>query len=166
MVERIASRAVQLFGILVFVVLFVTLFLSVLVRYFNIFPGSMAWVEESSRYLFVWLSFLGAILAMERREHIQIDMLFRSLPLRVRRWYEVGIDLAVLVFLLTITWYGVELVRSTPHRSPALLMPVSYVYASVPISGALMVVFLVTTRIRRWRHPVEQETVSSGSIMM
>lgn len=163
MLERMLSRAVQFAGILLFSVLFVTLFLSVLVRYFNIFQGSMAWVEESSRYLFVWVSFLGAVLAMEQREHISIDVLVRLLPAKLRRWYEAGIDLAVLIFLVVITWYGVQLAVSTPHGSPALRLPLTAVYASIPITGTLMAVFLILTGVRRWRRGLEERSTPDGS---
>jgi TRAP-type C4-dicarboxylate transport system permease small subunit len=41
--------------------------------------------EELSRLLFVWLVFLGAILALQRQAHLGVELVQARLPRRLRR---------------------------------------------------------------------------------
>lgn len=149
MVERALKCTVRVVGVAIFAVLLSTLFTSVLIRYFNIFKGSMAWVEESSRFLFIWLSFLGAVLAIEEREHIRIDVFIRLLPPGLLRWHELLVDLAVIAYLGVMVWYGMDLVILSPFPSSALQLPLRWVYLALPVSGALMAFHVILAAARR-----------------
>lgn len=52
-------------------------FLNVVLRYG--FNSSINVTEEVSRYLFVWLAFLGAILAFKENQHVSVTMLTEKL---------------------------------------------------------------------------------------
>ena len=52
-------------------------FANVLMRYF--FHSGLTWAEEISRFLFVWLIFLGSIVGFRDNEHLGIDTLVRKL---------------------------------------------------------------------------------------
>lgn len=61
----------------------VLVFGNVVLRY--AFDSGIAMSEELSRLLFVWLIFLGAILASIQHAHIGFDTLVHRLPLAVRK---------------------------------------------------------------------------------
>ena len=61
----------------------VLVFGNVVLRY--AFNSGIAMSEELSRLLFVWLIFLGAILASVQHAHIGFDSLVQRLPLAVRK---------------------------------------------------------------------------------
>ncbi|MEZ5729093.1 MAG: TRAP transporter small permease subunit [Burkholderiaceae bacterium] len=42
--------------------------------------NALSWAEELSKYLMVWLAFLGAPIALRRLGHINIDLFVRMLP--------------------------------------------------------------------------------------
>lgn len=52
----------------------------------NVFSTGVLWIDPLLRYLTLWIGFLGAALAAAEGRHIQIDVLSRALPARVRRW--------------------------------------------------------------------------------
>src|ERR671938_399067 len=79
--------------------LLVALFVSIVVRTARIGSGSVIWIEEVSRFSFMWIGFLGATIAYYRREHIVIDIFTLFLPLRVRAALGCLVDLLVLAFL-------------------------------------------------------------------
>lgn len=56
----------------------VMVFGNVLLRY--IFNSGLSFYDELSRWCFVWLTFLGAIVAMRERRHLGVDILVRLLP--------------------------------------------------------------------------------------
>jgi TRAP-type transport system small permease protein len=63
-------------------VMVVLVFGNVVLRY--VFNSGIATSEELSRWLLVWLTFLGAIVALREHAHLGVDMLVRALPPRGR----------------------------------------------------------------------------------
>lgn len=56
---------------------------NVVLRY--VFNTGIAAAEEISRLMFVWLIFLGAILALRRNAHLGVELVQARLPLRARK---------------------------------------------------------------------------------
>jgi TRAP-type transport system small permease protein len=63
-------------------VMVVLVFSNVVLRY--VFNSGIATSEELSRWLLVWLTFLGAIVALREHAHLGVDSLVRALPPRGR----------------------------------------------------------------------------------
>src|SRR6187455_2041413 len=59
-------------------VMVVLVFGNVVLRY--VFNSGIATSEELSRWLLVWLTFLGAIVALREHSHLGVDTLVRALP--------------------------------------------------------------------------------------
>ena len=134
-------------GALVITVAAVVL-LQVLMRY--LFATPNPWSEELSRFAFIWVSLLGASLAVEHRTHFGFDQVTKKLAPRVRRAVEGFAQAVVLGFALLLIATGIALMDLTlGERSAALNLPVALVYAAAPVSGALMVVHLLAGRAAR-----------------
>lgn len=128
-------------GALVITVAAVVL-LQVLMRYLFAYPNP--WSEEVSRFCFLWVSLLGASLAVEHRAHFGFDQVTGKLDPRMKKAVEVGAKVVVLAFAVLLIGTGVALMDLTMgERSPALNLPVALVYAAAPVSGALMVVHML-----------------------
>jgi TRAP-type C4-dicarboxylate transport system permease small subunit len=56
---------------------------NVVLRY--VFDSGIAVSEELSRWLFIWITFLGAIVALREGGHLGTDLLLARLPPRLRR---------------------------------------------------------------------------------
>ena len=116
--------------------------LQVLMRYLFAYPNP--WSEEVSRFCFIWLSLLGASLAVEHRAHFGFDQVMKALAPRAKRAVEMFAGAVVLLFSLLLIGTGIALMDLTMgERSPALNLPVALVYAAAPVSGMLMVVHMV-----------------------
>ena len=59
------------------------IFAQVIFRY--ILKSPLAWSEELARYLFVWVSFIGSVVAARRNQHIGVEMLVNKLPAGFRK---------------------------------------------------------------------------------
>jgi len=70
-----ALEVVMAFGLAVMVVL---VFGNVVLRY--VFDSGIAISEELSRWIFLWVTFLGAIVAMREHAHLGTDALISRLP--------------------------------------------------------------------------------------
>ena len=129
-------------GGLLFVVFLVVL-TQVLMRYGFGWPNP--WSEELSRFCFIWLSMLGAALAVERKSHFGFDQAVRKLSPEQYRWARRFATAAVAAVSALLIVSGLALVQLTGAQySPALDIPMSWVYASVPVSGFLMLIHLTS----------------------
>ncbi|MEO8137837.1 MAG: TRAP transporter small permease [Betaproteobacteria bacterium] len=120
--------------------LFIIIVAAVIGRY--VFNQSLTWTEEVPRYLLIWISFLGAAAGVARREHVGFDILFVRLPAPVRRWVGAAIGLLILLFGWIVFRYGIVFVNDF---GPDLMETIPYknywYYVSLPISGALLMLF-------------------------
>ena len=87
-----------------FFVLVVVTFAQVVFRY--LIGYSLYWSEEAARYLFVWISFLGSVMALQKGVHIGFDVCVAKLPPVWKRYTLLFGDLAVLAFLVFISYQG------------------------------------------------------------
>jgi TRAP-type transport system small permease protein len=101
---------------------------------------SLPWADELSRYLFIWLIFVGAALAYFRGEHISVEFLVNKLPRRGIHALHLLRDLVVLGLLALLLRGAVPIIQATMGDRSALLgVPLWWVYLSVPVAAVLMV---------------------------
>lgn len=91
---RMISRTLEFIIVACLAIMAVLVFGNVVLRY--VFNSGIAVSEELSRLLFVWLIFLGAILASRQHAHIGFDSLLHSLPRGLRKAVIVAMGLLML----------------------------------------------------------------------
>lgn len=79
-------------------IMVVLVFGNVVLRY--AFNSGITVSEEVSRWLFVWLTFLGAIVAMREHGHLGVDTLVKRLP----AWGKKACLIASQILMLYATW--------------------------------------------------------------
>ena len=116
-------------------------FLQVLFRYVLNHP--LDWSEELASFAFVWMALLGASIGLKRKEHPRLDLIANLFPAKVQRIVVGLYNVAILFMLLVLFVYGWKLTAAmTSQLTAALQYSVSYVYAVLPISAAIMFVHL------------------------
>lgn len=105
--------------------------------------GSQAsWTEELARFLLIWIGILGAGWVSGQRQHLAITLLPERLEGRARRRLQRCIDGLVLLFALSVLVAGGLRLLYITHQlgqvSPALQVPMTVVYAVLPLSGLLI----------------------------
>jgi TRAP-type transport system small permease protein len=121
-----SSRLIDLLLAALLAVMVLLVFGNVVLRY--ALNSGITVSEEVSRWLFVWMTFLGAIVALKDRAHLGTDMLVSRLPL----WGKKACLVAGHALMLWITW---------------LLLQGAWVQARInwdvqaPVTGASMAVF-------------------------
>ena len=117
------------------VLMFFTTFGNVVARYF--FNNPIQWAEEFSRYAFIWVVFLGAVVCTKQKRHIGIDSIVKALPGHIQPWVNLAADLMTLALMVVIIWYGWILTRSATQITATLQIPQYVIYIVVPSSGVL-----------------------------
>ncbi len=130
--KLINGAAVALFSAMVAVTT-----LGVFFRY--VLNDALPWAEEADRYLFIWLSFVGASITMRYKGHIAVDLLLRYAPPRWRHGLVLAAQAAVLVFLATVFLASLPVIELTSEtRATATDIPLSWVYLAAP-TGCILI---------------------------
>jgi len=136
------------FSFIAMMVMLVTIFAQVITRYG--FGYTPEWSEELARYLFVYVVFLGSALIMGESGHLSVEFL----PNHFKGTF-VGKLLTLLslvcgyVFVAILLTQGAKMVQvMTFQESPGLEISMSYVYAVIPVSASLMLLYLIRDTIR------------------
>jgi TRAP-type transport system small permease protein len=130
--------SVLMAGALALIVILV--FGNVFLRY--AFNSGIAVSEELSRWLFVWMVFLGAVVAIREKGHLGTDMLISKLPLAGKKAaYAIG-HLAMLAVCWWLFQGAIEQTKINLGTTSAIMeAPVAIFYASgvfFSIAGATM----------------------------
>ena len=118
-----------------------TIFIQVLFRF--VFKLPLAWSEELSRYSFIWLTMVVAPICVRERANLGMDVLVAHLPRRTAFWLDiVGTVLMTMLTSVLLVWGTLILDVVRAQQSPALGVPMLWVYAAIPVGAGLMLVEL------------------------
>lgn len=124
--------------------------LGVFTRY--VLNSQSEWTDEMARYLMIWVSILGAAYASGKNMHISIDLLPQYLPAHRRKWLFRGIYATVILFVLAVFVIGglryTYISFKLGQVSPALGLPVGYIYLILPLAGCLIIYYKSLDLIR------------------
>jgi TRAP-type C4-dicarboxylate transport system permease small subunit len=111
----------------------------VVVRY--VFNMPTVWQVETSVYLLIAATFLGAPYGLKENAHINIDMLIIHLSRRTREWLDLGTSFIALAFCLFLAWRGSAMwwdaYEGGWKSSGIFSFPLVYPYALLPLGMAL-----------------------------
>jgi TRAP-type transport system small permease protein len=128
-------------------VMTVVVLLQVIYRYLLSQP--LYWSEELARFLFVWISILGAALSVQRRGHFGMDFFFRMLPDKGKRFLMFLIYLLMGGVVAVLLVQGIALVQKTAAQlSPAMEISMGWAYACLPAGSCLMAIHLLVIIFR------------------
>ena len=132
---------------MLFAVMVIALFYQIVMRF--VFESANAWSEELTRYSFIWMSMLGSSVATRRSRNMDVDFLVNLMPKPVKIINSVVTKTLIISFILVIIIYGISLVGITHKQlSAGLRLPMSYMYAAVPVGGVLMLIFTIEVIIK------------------
>jgi len=122
-----------------FVSLVGIVFVQVICRY--VLGNSLSWAEEFAQMVFVWLIYLGGIIAVRKGINISFDVFLEMLPYKF--WVPVFAagNLVSLGFLMVALFFGYEIASMNMTQSSAIMrIPMGLAYLAVPAGALGMVV--------------------------
>ncbi len=106
---------------------------------FRIFFDALSYTEEMSRYLLVWSSLFAASVAYKQGSHIAVTFIVEQFKGKANKLTTIIINLVCIVFFLIAINYSLQLINMQVFQtSPALLIPMRYIYLSIPLSFSVM----------------------------
>ena len=142
MFTRLLVRSLEwvLISILGFMVILV--FGNVVLRYG--FNSGITFSEEVSRFLFVWMVFLGSVLMLRDNGHLGVHTLTKMLPLAGKKICKLVSDLTVLACCVLLTIGGWQIVKiNMVNIAPISEIPLGVVYLACLFCSVGMGVLLI-----------------------
>lgn len=137
--DTIISKCVSL----LYIMIILSGFAQVVTRY--VFSFSIVWVEELSKYIFVWLTFLAASAGVLSKSHIRTDFLVEKLPDKMKKYSYLSSDMLSFLYMGIFTYLVTKLMAiAKTDISSTLGIPLSYVYL-----GMFLGSFFITINIVR-----------------
>jgi C4-dicarboxylate transporter DctQ subunit len=129
--------------------MFVIIVFTVISRYG--FNWVLSWSEEVPRYLLIWISFLGAAVCVDLKDHIAFDYFLKRFSGRLGALVRFGINAAMFFFGWIMFWFGIkfvedfggDLMESIPFTN-------HWYYTAMPISGFLIMLFCLRAQLNVW----------------
>lgn len=143
-----AYRPLEFLLILATIAVFAVVLLEVVSRY--IFHQTIAWGAEVCQTLLVWLTFIGAAVALVGGEHMEINVVMDRIksPAAKKLLLLIGY-LAILLFLACGTAGGMKLVQRTwSMTTTTLQIPAGILYLAFPLGCLLMIIVILRNIIR------------------
>src|SRR3569832_1745962 len=110
-------------------------------RYTALIP-SYIWTEELSRFLFIWMVMLGAMVAVKEGTHFDVDV-WPELAPRPAAVLRIVSNVFVLVFALVFVYYGIKFVQfGWKQESELAELPMPFIFLAWPVAGVTWLVFL------------------------
>lgn len=141
-------------------VLFV--FLNVVLRI--VFNSGLTWSEELSRYLFVFVTYIGAISAMRSNSHMIVDMLISQVNPKIQMAMYVCSQTLIAVLMGILVHGSVKMVmQNTASKTAALGISYAFLYSAGIITGVSIAIIAITNIYHAVTHPDEISKIVTSS---
>ncbi|MDB5851112.1 MAG: C4-dicarboxylate transport system permease DctM subunit, partial [Rhodoferax sp.] len=137
------------------------LFAGVVARY--VFHSPLVWSDELASIFFLWLSMLGAVVALRRGEHMRMTALVNKMQPGTRALLDTVAIAASLAFLAMVMWPAYQYAEEEAFIvTPALEISNAWRAAAIPIGMGLMALAAVLRLLRN--STLAQIGVAVGSV--
>jgi TRAP-type C4-dicarboxylate transport system permease small subunit len=139
--RKICNHFEEIFGALILAVMVSVAFANVVTRYAIIYP--LAWTEEITVSMFVWIVLLGVSTAFRKNAHLSMTFVYDFMPLPLKKISFLIANAMCLVFFALLAWLGSIQVLDEVDlgvTSEALAIPTAIYSAGIPVFSVLIIV--------------------------
>ncbi len=141
-IERGLTKIILTICVLAIIVGTGMVFTITIARYF--FGISWEWAEELSRYCIIFAALLGSGPMVFKETHICMSIISEKIQSRkLLLMHQLLTAVCVLIITILLFIWGVELVLASNMRSYSLIFTMKAIYAMIPISMAVSILYCV-----------------------
>jgi TRAP-type C4-dicarboxylate transport system permease small subunit len=146
--KSLFMQIIEIISNLSLAMMFIIVMLGVMTRY--ILKSPFFWTDELSRYLMIYMVFLGSTLSFRAEKHPSLTFIIDKLPAKWHLTWDFIIDVLLLAVLVTLTIGGWEMMTSKPiGTTAALRIKYTWVYLAIPLGGVSMIAEIALRFYRR-----------------
>lgn len=122
------------------------LFVQVVTR--NLLNSTSSLLDELSKFIFVWIMYLGVAMAVYREKHIGIEFFIDHLKGKVKRFVIIFNTVMTAVFFAVLAVYGLRYTASTMNMiSPIMHIALGLMYVCIAVSAIISILFCINRLI-------------------
>ncbi len=122
------------------------------------FANAPVWADEFARYMMIWIIMLATPVGFRRYRHINIDVLVRYFPPKLRKFTDTCMNVLLLVFLAVLLNHTLTICVSVRGQiSQSSGIPMSFMYSSVAISAVLSMIVVLENMFNQVFNKKEDE---------
>lgn len=149
---KLVNRLLATFSVLLSIVLVICVVWQVFSRYVLGTPSIVT--DEIARFIFMWVGLIGAAYATGQKQHLAIDLLVLKLQGKNKKALEIFILIIMAFFAGFILLYGGTVLAMdtliSGQISPSLGIDMGLVYMCLPVSGAIMLFYIIVDLISKF----------------
>jgi TRAP-type C4-dicarboxylate transport system permease small subunit len=141
-------RFEEIVGVACLGIMVTVAFMNVLTRYF--FRYSMAFTEEITLYLFVWVVMMGTSIAFREGSNMAVTLFYERFRREHRKYLALFASLLSTVFFVILAYFGIREVMDEIDMNAmteAIEMPIWWFTSAMPIASVL-ILFRIIVRTR------------------
>ena len=106
--------------------------------------NSITWSEEISRYLMIWICFLGSAIACKYGAHICVNFILDRFPKKIQSFVSFLTNICTLIFLYFCITKSFTLIQFVIHqKSAAARISMAWAYSAVPVGCIIMAIHII-----------------------
>ena len=145
--SRVALSVLHGTGIVLFIGMVLLVLAQVIARKFF---EPLVWSEELARYTFIWVAFIGWVIASHNKSHIRISLVTDRAGPKLKLALGLFSDLCVIVFALIFVVKGWKLVSNNLDiETVTLFFDFWLVYSIIPVSALATIVVMSFDMLER-----------------
>ena len=155
---RAALKVLNGSGIVLFISMVMLVLAQVIARKFF---EPLVWSEELARYVFIWVAFIGWVIATHNKSHIRISLVADRSGPKLKLALGLFSNLSVMAFALIFAIKGMKLVdNNLDIETVTLFFNFWLVYAIIPVTAVAAILVLIADSIELCRgHATNKEIV-------
>ncbi|MCK3655065.1 C4-dicarboxylate ABC transporter permease [Pasteurellaceae bacterium Macca] len=150
-IMALLNRILTSFIVIIFSILICCVVWQVISRY--VLGSPSIFTDEIARFLFMWVGLIGAAYATGLKQHIAIDLLLMKQQGKRKTFLELLILIIMSCFAAIVLIYGGLNLALDTYRtgqiSPSLGLSMGIVYLCLPLSGGIMLVYLLADIVQK-----------------
>jgi len=141
-------RLVEYIVILLMIAMFLIVVTAVIFRKAG---HSLSWYDEFAGYILVWVTFWGAVVALEKKRHIGFETAIELLPQFLQNTIMSFVYFLLIFLNLVLIRYGWKLTTELSGETAITLpIPVGYINMVIPVTASLMFILCLIQITQLW----------------
>ncbi|MGD1821484.1 MAG: TRAP transporter small permease [Pleomorphochaeta sp.] len=151
---KIYQKIEEIFLIVCFAIMGIVLTSQIFCRYALNIP--IAWAEELSRYLQIWITFVGIGYGVRNNSHISLTLLRSKFSNKVRLIIELLINLLIIISSILIVIVSPEFLLQQDKMASTMALSLQIVYIAIPIGFLINFIYKVSELINLFNNPKKE----------
>lgn len=146
--DKILSAIMKTLVVVLCAGIAIVLLLRVVIRFTPV-HFQISWTDEIVEMMMAWMIFTASAEIMRDGGHFRVELLQERYA--GKKWVDV-LNLAItvlgLIFIASLFHYSVQLVQKAVQFTPILKISTRWLYASIPVNCAIMLIYLVRDAVQ------------------